>query len=352
MVFCHLQGVCTLQMAETHADSARTPGRPAEGVIHRFRAPPYAPVAGSGRLASMTVIKLSREYAEQGYDSSELRRLGRSGELERIRRGAWTDAGQADDPRSAHLRLIEATVRQSSPEATVSHMSAAALHGLPIFSNGLQRVSLTRDRAGGGATRRYVQLHGSWLPDEDVTVLNGIRITTPARTVVDLACTLTPFQAVPIGDAALRRGLSHAQLAASLQRAGRRTGIGTARRSIWMLDPRSESVGESSSRVVFRDHNVPAPEPQFEIRDGAFVARVDFAWPGFKTIGEFDGKIKYGELVREGQTPADVLFAEKQREDRLRALGWQVVRWVWTDLLRPLALVRRLHAAFERGLRG
>lgn len=170
--------------------------------------------------------------------------------------------------------------------------------------------------------------------------------------VVDLACTLSPFEAVPIGDDALRKGLSPTDLAASLGRAGRRTGIGTARRTIAMLDPRSDSVGESSSRVVFRDHGLPNPEPQFEIVDGDFVARVDFAWPDLRTIGEYDGKIKYGELVPEGRTPADVLWDDKAREDRLRALGWQVVRWLWTDLLSPTALIRRLRAAFERGRGG
>ncbi len=232
-------------------------------------------------------------------------------------------------------------------------MSAAAVHGLPLFSDGLKRVSLTRDRAGGGATRRYVRVYGGTLPEEDITELAGMRVTTPARTVVDLACTLPPFQAVPIGDAALRRGLTPAEVAETLERAGRRVpgSVRPGERSS-MLDRRSESVGESASRVVFRDRGIPKPEPQFEIVDGAFTAWVDFAWPEFRTIGEFDGKSKYGELVPEGKTPADVLFAEKEREDRLRALGWQVVRWIWTDLLHPTALIRRLHAAFERGRRG
>ena len=80
------------------------------------------------------------------------------------------------------------------------------------------------------------------------------------------------------------------ELTRSLERAGRRVGIGGARRTIAMLDARSESVGESSSRVVFRDRGIPDPEPQFEIVDGDFLARVDFAWSEFLTIGEFDGK--------------------------------------------------------------
>lgn len=297
----------------------------------------------------MSDIKLSREYVEQGYSYGEVRRLGRSGELVHVRRGAWAAPAESDDSRAAHRRLVEATVRLCSPEAVVSHVSAAALHGLPLFSDDLDLVRLTRDRAGGGDSRTYVRQYGNVLPAADVTELAGIPVTTLARTVVDVACTLTPFRAVPVGDAALRKGLDPAELTRCLERAGRRIGIGNARRTIAMLDARSESVGESSSRVVFRDHGVPDPVLQFEITNSDFRARTDFAWPEFRTIGEFDGKLKYGGLVPEGKTPADVLWEEKIREDRLRALGWQVVRWIWDDLLNPTAMIRRLNAAFVRG---
>ena len=75
------------------------------------------------------------------------------------------------------------------------------------------------------------------------------------------------------------------------------------------------------------------------------MGRCDFGWPEFKVLGEFDGKKKYGELLRRpGQTAEDVLIEEKRREDRLRSLGWIVVRWMWSDLHRPDALVAQLRA--------
>lgn len=59
----------------------------------------------------------------------------------------------------------------------------------------------------------------------------------------------------------------------------------------------------------------------------------------------------YAELLLPGQTAGDVVYAEKLREDALRDLGWQVVRWGWADLRDPAELRRRLERAFQRGRR-
>ena len=81
--------------------------------------------------------------------------------------------------------------------------------------------------------------------------------------------------------------------------------------------------------------------------DGRFVGRSDFGWPDFGVLGEFDGKAKYGELLRRpGQSAEEVLIAaENRREDRLRELGWMVIRWMWQDLTRPEALIGGLRRA-------
>jgi len=54
-----------------------------------------------------------------------------------------------------------------------------------------------------------------------------------------------------------------------------------------------------------------------------------------RTIGEFDGRVGYGRLVRPGQSPADAVYEEKLREDAIRDTGRQVVRWTWPELDRP-----------------
>jgi hypothetical protein len=133
---------------------------------------------------------------------------------------------------------------------------------------------------------------------------------------------------VAAGDRALSLGLTRAELSEGLERMRGWPGVASARRTVDFLDVRSESAGESVSRVRIHEGALPPPIPQLVIVDdhGRFVARVDFGWPELKTIGEFDGKAKYGELLKPGQTSREAMIAEKRREDQLRDLGWQVVR--------------------------
>ena len=72
---------------------------------------------------------------------------------------------------------------------------------------------------------------------------------------------------------------------------------------------------------------------------------------------EFDGQVKYSRSADQPdpfghrRSPQQVLWAEKQREDRLRELGYEVVRVTWADLDDPVALARRIRAAIERARR-
>jgi hypothetical protein len=252
------------------------------------------------------------------------------------------------DRRDQHRRLIAATVRQTFVDAAVSHMSAAVLHQLPIWNNELGRVHITRNQSGGGKVRRYVHLHVAPLTDIDVCEIEGQRVTTLARTVLDLLRTLPMERSAPIGDTALRSGLTLEELAEVEGRCIGWRGMLQARRAINFLDARSESPGESYSRVVLDRIGVPAPVPQYEVWDqGVLIVRADFGWEEFRTLGEFDGKDKYGRLLRPGQTAAYAVFAEKRREDAQRDLGWQIVRWLWEDLYHPEELRRRLERGFE-----
>ena len=66
-------------------------------------------------------------------------------------------------------------------------------------------------------------------------------------------------------------------------------------------------------------------------------------------LGEFDGRIKYGRLLRPGEEPGDAVFAEKRREDAIRDELWGVVRWAWSDLHVPHRFAARVRRALERG---
>lgn len=175
-------------------------------------------------------------------------------------------------------------------------------------------------------------------------------MTSLVRTAVDLGRTLDLFRSVPVVDVVLGRNVKRVDLEAALVRARRWPGVAEARRMVTLADSRSESVGESSSRVVMAREGLPAPTLQYEVRDerGFLVGRSDFCWEDAGVLGEFDGKVKYTALLRPGQSASDAVIAEKRREDALRNLGWDVVRWTWADLHHPSDLVRRLNRALTR----
>ena len=312
------------------------------------------------RLSSMDVdegVILTQELVRQGFTSSELERMVRSGELLRLRRGAYLRSSAQDDQvepwdlRTPHLRLISGTVPQLHPRAALSHGSAAALHGLPLFTSMVGTVHVTRDRRGGGVCRPTLRVHGSPLRDVDRVAIGGQVVTNLARTVVDLARTQPYEQAVAIADRGLALGADPAELAEYLDQARAWQGAMQARRVIAFADGGSESVGESFSRVEMVRLGLPTPRLQYEIfdADGQLIARCDFAWPERRTVGEFDGKVKYGRLRRPGESVEETVHREKLREDAIRDQGWQMARWIWGDLSRPRVIGDRLKRAFERG---
>ena len=179
--------------------------------------------------------------------------------------------------------------------------------------------------------------------------MDGWPTTDLARTVVDLARSLPFEQGVAAADRALALGATVLELEAALARAGRLRGAGAARRVVAFADGRSESVGESLSRVLLADLGLMPEDLQHRVMDGPRLAgRVDFAWPSLRVIGEFDGRVKYGRLLEADEDAGDAVFREKRREDRLRELGWEVVRWVWADLAHPEVIAERLRRAFAR----
>jgi hypothetical protein len=299
----------------------------------------------------MDDIRLTRSLLEQGYNYGDLRRLQRGGELVRVRRGAYARGDEVDQMmEKRHRRLMLATAPQLRDGAIFSHGSAAVMHGLPVWPEAVARVHVTRNRRGSGIKRSVVQVHGAPLLPGEIVLIDNLPVTSLMRTVLDLAPTLPMTRAVAVGDRALAFGLTRKQLGLGLLSMERWPGVRAARRVVEFLDVRSESPGESMSRVRLMEEGLPRPDLQYEILGpgGRLVARVDFYWDDHKTVGEFDGKIKYGRLLKPGQRIEEVVFAEKVREDAVRDLGLQVVRWTSPDLYRVGILRERVLRAFAR----
>ncbi len=287
-----------------------------------------------------------------GLTDAELARAVRGGNLTRLRRGAYLDPRATVSP---HRALVLATVGGLRVGTAVSHVSAAVLHGLPLWRVDLSRLHATRHPPAAGSGSAHVHLHVARLPDDDLVLLDGVLATDLARTVVDLSRTLPFESAVVAADAALATGAVHPEhLAARLARMGPVPGSRRARRVLAFADGRSESVGESRSRVLVHRLGLPAPDLQVRVLrpDRSVIGRCDFGWPDHRTVGEFDGRVKY-RAGEEGRGPEEVVFREKLREDELRDHAWEVARWTWADLGTPAVVGGRIRRAFARadGLR-
>lgn len=318
-----------------------------------MRAKPHGATVRRGTLFGMdpefTDLVLRPQLREAGVTDDELRRLRRARRLAVVRPGAYVPADDArlTDEVAHHVLAVRAAVTKVTPDAVVSHVSAAALHGRTLWDVPLDRVHVTVGRESGGRRTRLLHVHTAALHPDDVVMVHGLLCTSVARTLVDLARTLPFEQALVAADAARHRHqVSASALDAAVGRVAGRRGGPDARRVVAAADPRPESVGETRSRVAIARAGLPTPTLQHAFPQ--IGARVDFYWEEFRTVGEFDGKVKYGRGLRPGQSPGDVVFDEKRREDALRDLDRKVARWCWDELNPFDAVAARLWRAFDR----
>ena len=299
-------------------------------------------------------VILRADALRSGLNSDDIQGKRRRREWVSLRSGVYVEArvlGQLD-PVQRHLLLVDATMPNVDSDAVVSHLSAACAYGIDLLRPNLRAVQITRPGAASGPRRRSLQTYRAPVDDDEIVIVRGHRTTNPARTLTDLARTLTFEAAIVAADAALRRELlTIDELRTAAARAPLRPGMRGAHLVASFADARSESTGESRSRVLFRHVGLPTPEPQFRVHTpaGHVFARCDFGWPECRTIGEFDGAEKYGRLLRPDEKPGDKIYQEKMREEGIRDLGWRVVRWTWDELADPEALAVKIGRMLERG---
>lgn len=283
-----------------------------------------------------------------GLDDAALRRLLRARAIHRIRHGAYTtgDIWAAADQGARHVLACRAVARSLGGRVAFSHTSAALLLGLDVWGAPLRKVHVTRLDGGSGGVERDVVHHVGRLEDHELQERAGLLVTSPCRTVLDHARLVRIESGLVTADAALRTtGLTGHELEAAQQQRRHWPEMQRVNLVARMADGGAESVGESRSRYLFWSKGVPRPQLQYEIRgeDGELLAATDFGWPHDGVLGEFDGRVKYGRLLRPGQDPGEVVFDEKRREDMIRELtGFRMVRLVWADLADPEATAARI----------
>ena len=283
-------------------------------------------------------LTLVRHRNHTGLDSNALKRAAGRGELVRLRSGAYVSSAvwEAIKP-DERIRLeVAAAADVHRGEFVASHRSAAALWGIPRVRrhDGLvhQRVTLST----GSRTEAGIRKHAVAKPDLHLDAVDGITVTSIARTVVDLAATEPFGAAVAAADWALRSHVTKQQLATTLDEWDPVRGRTRVQRVIDFADGAAQSPGESVSRVQIAEAGLSTPVLQGRFDDHlGLIGFVDFYWPDFNLIGEFDGVVKYmDEEILDGKAGWEALVQEKVREDRLRATDRHpdVSRWIWADL--------------------
>lgn len=273
--------------------------------------------------------------------------------VHRVRRGTYVPSAvwdAAPDDERYRLRAVAAAHASDGAAAVLSHWSAAVVHGLPLVGRRDDRVHVVRGPASGGRSEGEVARHTYDDPVHPV-VVDGVRATPVARTIVDLARLAGVMPGVVAGDHAVREGLTTvgdlAREVAAVRPGGR--GVRAARDVVAWVDARSESPGESLSRVRMAEAGLSRPVLQHVVRDArGDIGRVDFWWEDVQVVGEFDGRLKYRVADPATDAVEDVVWREKLREDRLRATGARVVRWTWQDAWQGDPLIRLLLAAGVR----
>ena len=259
------------------------------------------------------------------------------------------------DRRAYLLRIRAAHLVEPSPPI-FSHRSAALVWGLPIIEELPQLVHVASGKSAGGRSTTQLARHG--MDAADVTVIDGLHVTSLPRTVLDVARTSSFRESVCVADAALhgaraangavmREPVLKAELLDELVSAGSGRGVAQARAVIDFADGDSGSPGETCSRVGIHLLHLPPPilQQPFYDRDG-LIGYVDFWWKNLRLMGEFDGAEKYtNPAYLQGRTPEHALADEKRREDRLRASGRGMSRWGWAIAMSLPKLRAHLRAA-------
>lgn len=295
-------------------------------------------------------VFLRGEALAAGYREREITQLVRAGEWHRLRRGAYVASAlwkQADESQR-HALLATAVLKQAGTDLVLSHVSALPAYAAPLWNLRLDVVHVTRrDRRAGRREAGVVQHRGQLLPG-DVITLDGQEVTHPTRTALDITTIGDTETSLCVVNHMLHTGrttlLDLAERYRSMNRNPQTLKTDLVLR---LADPRVESVGESRTFFLCWRHGLPAPVPQYVVRDadGREIARLDFAWPEYGVWLEFDGREKYSKHLRNGETATAAVLREKRREDRIRELtGWRCIRITWSDLMDPARTVARIRA--------
>jgi very-short-patch-repair endonuclease len=259
----------------------------------------------------------------------------RSARLHPVHRGVYRVGHTAPLEGAREMAAVLACGRG----ALISHRSAGGLWLMLAVSAALDvELTIPRSRSVHRPGIRVYRFQN--VDHRDVRSWNGIPITSPARTLLDLAAVL-PIDELEraFGEGRVRRLLTPAEVRSQIERHPRRSGVPALRE---LLD-RGPAItrSEAERRMLALIREAELPRPQTNVRIGGY--EVDFLWPAHRVIVEVDGYAAH--------SGRPTFERDRIRDGKLQALGYVVLRITWLQLSeRPHAVVGRVAQALASRL--
>lgn len=283
----------------------------------------------------------------RGVSRARLRHLVDTKALVVAHRGWYVEATTWDSwySEARHAAKCVAVVRaMRGGDVVLSHTSAAVMHVLPLYRYHPARVHVTGPGSNGSTRGSATVARHDAVVGADRTEVHGIGVTSLARTVADVVGRLPLATAVALADAAFRRYAWNAERrtyddaaaesfrAAVMAQPALQRGARASVQARWVVafaDGRSESPGESVSRLRLHQLGFAPPSLQVRVAHDTGYYEVDFGLDDVDVWGEFDGTGKYTdpEMLADKST-AEAVLIEKHREDDIRGrTGRRLIRW-------------------------
>jgi hypothetical protein len=226
------------------------------------------------------------------------------------------DVYQSRDAELTAVTRAKAAYLWSGRQGVVAGQSAAALHGAKWVDNRRPAELLWPNR------RPPTGIH-TWsggFADDEVELIDGIRVTTPARTALDIASRYQLGKAVAAIDALARAThLKMADVELLADRYKGRRGIRSVRIVLELVDPGAESPKETWLRLLVIRNGFPRPKTQIPVYNeyGMLVAVLDMGWEDIKLALDYEGDhhrnpVRFNKDIR--------------RHDDVTELGWMDIR--------------------------
>jgi very-short-patch-repair endonuclease len=264
-----------------------------------------------------------------GVNRSSVAHRVATGRLRRVYRGVFIVEPFAGERAAEHAALLA-----GGDDAVLSHHAAGVVWGVSAPATEID-VTL---RAGHRRHQSGLRVHCATLARADWCEHEGLRLTTPARTVLDLATRLGERELVRlVNEVQVRRLASEQDLRAAARRSPRHRGVTALRRAL--ADDPHLTRSELEERMLALIRRIGLPEPQTNVRLLGY--EVDFLWPEHRLVVETDGYAAHRTRAR--------FESDRARDAALQAAGYRVLRFSWRQLIdAPEVIAARLAATITR----